>query len=70
MLLCAAKNSTIMTLTGFWFHGVAKHNVDCCAQVRYIAIDAGPELRRRSARELTSELVNFESYNLGAKVNK
>ncbi|PNW84701.1 hypothetical protein CHLRE_03g155250v5 [Chlamydomonas reinhardtii] len=39
-------------------------------EVRYIAIDAGPELRRRSARELTSELVNFESYNLGAKVNK
>ncbi|KAG2454976.1 hypothetical protein HYH02_000802 [Chlamydomonas schloesseri] len=39
-------------------------------EVRYIAIAAGPELRRRSARELTSELVNFESYNLGAKVNK
>ncbi|GLC42679.1 hypothetical protein PLESTB_001126500 [Pleodorina starrii] len=43
---------------------------DPAGGVRYIVIAAGPDLRRRSAAELTAELVNFESYDLGVKVNK
>ncbi|GIL64745.1 hypothetical protein Vafri_18624 [Volvox africanus] len=38
--------------------------------VRYIVIAAGPELRRRTPHELTMDLVTFETYNLGVKVNK
>ncbi|GLI59374.1 hypothetical protein VaNZ11_001239 [Volvox africanus] len=38
--------------------------------VRYIVIAAGLELRRCTPQELTMDLVTFETYNLGVKVNK
>ncbi|GIL77424.1 hypothetical protein Vretimale_3001 [Volvox reticuliferus] len=43
---------------------------DPVSGVRYIVMAAGPELRRRTPHELTMDLVTFETYNLGIKVNK
>ncbi|KAG2489832.1 hypothetical protein HYH03_011635 [Edaphochlamys debaryana] len=43
---------------------------DPAGSVRYIVVAAGPDLGGRGSGELQRDLVTFETYGLGAKVNK